>query len=77
MLGDIVIQPSASAKLLGVHLDKGLRWSVQADTAFAKGMEYMMQSKRLSKGKWGVPRRQAAKLFTSVVVPKMLFAAEI
>ncbi|KZP15904.1 hypothetical protein FIBSPDRAFT_685577, partial [Athelia psychrophila] len=76
-LGDIVIEPQDSAKLLGVHLDRTLKWKVQANAAHAKGMKYMMAAKRLSQGKRGVPGRLGVQLYTGVVVPKMLYAAEI
>ncbi|KZP18580.1 hypothetical protein FIBSPDRAFT_1046090 [Athelia psychrophila] len=57
-LGDVVIQPSASTKLLGVHLGKGLGWAVRATAACAEGMKYMLTAKRLSVGK-RVPGRLA------------------
>lgn len=77
ILGDITIEAKRSAKLLGVHMDKTLKWKVQANAAQAKGMKYMMAAKRLSKGKRGVLGRLGAQLYTGVVVPKMLYAAEI
>lgn len=76
-LDDTVIAPKASAKLLGVHMDSKLKWQVQANTAQAKGLKYMLAAKHLSQGKRGVPGRLGVQLYTGVVVPKMLYAAEI
>ncbi|KZP13869.1 hypothetical protein FIBSPDRAFT_752700, partial [Athelia psychrophila] len=42
-----------------------------------KAYKYRMAARRLSQGKRGVPGRLAAQLFSGVVVPKMLYAAEI
>lgn len=77
VLGDITILPKDSTKLLGIFLDRKLTWSLQANTARAKGMKYMMAAKRLSKGKRGVPGRLGMQLYTGVVVQKMMYAAEI
>lgn len=76
-LGTVVIQPSHSTKFLGVHMDQELKWHTQVNAAVAKGMEYMLAARRLSKGKRGVPGRLGAQLYTGVVVPKMLYVAEI
>ncbi|KZP06899.1 hypothetical protein FIBSPDRAFT_689365, partial [Athelia psychrophila] len=76
-LGGTVIEPQDSAKLLGVHLDRALKWKVQANAAHAKGMKYMMAARRLSQGKRGVPGCLGVQLYTGVVVLKMLYAAEI
>lgn len=76
-LGTTIIQPSASTKFLEVHLDEGLRFQIQANAALAKGSKYMLAAKRLQKGKRGVPLRQGLQLYTGVVVPKLLYAAEV
>ena len=75
-LGDIDIKPSVPANLLGVHLDQEPRWKTHINAEQAKGMSYIMAAKRLSQGKRGVPGRVAVLLYSGVVVPKMLYAAE-
>ncbi|KZP09962.1 hypothetical protein FIBSPDRAFT_701580, partial [Athelia psychrophila] len=76
-LGDVTIQPSESTRFLGVFLDKTLKFQVHANVALGKGLKYMLAAKRLQKGKRGVPLRQGTQLYTGVVIPKMLYAAEI
>lgn len=56
-LGNVTIQPSHSTKFLGVCMDQELRWHTQVNVAVAKGMDYMLAAKRLSKRKRGVPGR--------------------
>lgn len=76
-LGDIVIQLSESTRFLGVFSDKMLKFQVHANVALGKGLKYMLAVKQLQKGKRGVLLRQGTQLYTWVVIPKMLYVAEV
>jgi len=76
-LEDHTISPSASHKFLGVYIDQNLNFKEHANYALGKGERYAAQIRRLSQKRRGVPSLYARKLHNSVVLTKMLYAAEV
>ncbi|KIK45269.1 hypothetical protein CY34DRAFT_78256 [Suillus luteus UH-Slu-Lm8-n1] len=71
------IQPSKSHKFLGVIVDEELRFKEHASYALAKGTKYMMACSRMTRPTKGIHGRLLKKLYEGVVVPKMLYAADV
>jgi hypothetical protein len=76
-LANHTINPSPSHKFLGVILDQNLNFKEHANYALGKGEKYAAQLRRLAQKRRGVPGRLARNLHNAVVLPKMLYAAEV
>jgi hypothetical protein len=63
------IEPTSSAKYLGIILDQNLNWAPQLAYISGKGSKWSSQIKRLTKPSWGLTPKGARKLFTSVALP--------
>jgi hypothetical protein len=76
-LANHTINPSPSHKFLSVILDQNLNFKEQANYTLGKGAKYAAQLRRLAQKHRGVPGRLARNLHNAVVMPKMLYAAEV
>jgi len=72
-----IIQPSASAKFLGVIIDENLNFKEHAAHALAKGMKYTLACNRMIKPTKGIRGQLMKRLYEGVVIPKMMYAADI
>ncbi|KAJ3484580.1 hypothetical protein NLI96_g5547 [Meripilus lineatus] len=70
-IADHTVQPTPTAKYLGVILDRKLRWKEQAEHAIGVGTRTMMAISRLSKSTFGLPHKYIRQLYRSIVQPKM------
>ncbi|KJA12715.1 hypothetical protein HYPSUDRAFT_107258, partial [Hypholoma sublateritium FD-334 SS-4] len=66
-----------SAKFLGVIVDNQLRWKEQGAAALRKGQAWVGQICRLSQTTKGVSRAHMRRLYLSIAVPRMLYAADV
>ncbi|KAG2072430.1 hypothetical protein BDR04DRAFT_1117022 [Suillus decipiens] len=71
------IQPSRSHKFLGIIIDKDLNFREQAVHALAKGTKYTMACMRMVRTTRGIHGRLMKRLFEGVIIPKMLYTADI
>ena len=71
------IQPSESAKYLGIIVDRRLAWSEHVEAAIAKGTAAMLAVGRLSRPTFGLPHRYARQLFQAVVCPKLEYGLPV
>ena len=71
------IQPVDSAKYLGVIFDRNLNWKVQQAHAVEKGTKWTAQIRRLARPTWGITPKYARRLYTSVALPRMLYAIDV
>ncbi|KAJ7309368.1 hypothetical protein DFH08DRAFT_694524, partial [Mycena albidolilacea] len=76
-LGAHTIQTTPSVKLLGVHLDRELRWHQQGAAALAKGEAWLIQTARIARASRGIGARDMRRLYLGVCVPRMLYAADL
>jgi len=71
------INPSISHKFLSIFLDQTLNFKEQANYALGKGEKYAAQIRRLSQNHRSVLSLQAQRLHNSVIMTKMVYAAEV
>ena len=71
------VKPQSSAKYLGVILNQHLGWSQQFAYAVEKGTAWTSQIRRITRPGWGITPKYARKLFIGVVLPKVLYGAEV
>jgi hypothetical protein len=64
-------------RFLGVLVDEDLRWHKHATYAIGKGTAYVLQLRRLSLSAKGIPLSLMRQLYTSVALPKMLYAVDL
>lgn len=76
-LGSHTIQSRESVKLLGVHLDRELRWKAQSASAVAKGQAWLGQFARLARPSRGIVASNMRRLYLGICVPRMLYGADI
>ncbi|KAJ7163344.1 hypothetical protein C8R46DRAFT_834205, partial [Mycena filopes] len=72
-----IIKSADSVKLLGLHIDRGLRWHEQEAAALAKGQAWLIQTARIARASRGIGARQMRRLYLAVCVPRMLYAADV
>jgi ribonuclease HI len=66
-----------SAKLLGVIIDQELRWKEHAEFAASKGTKLVLAISRLTHPTFGMPHKHMRRLYISIALPKMEYAAEV
>ncbi len=71
------IEPSTSTKYLGIVVDQSLGWKAQQAYTVAKGTKWAAQIRRLARPSWGITPRYAKRLYISVVLPQILYVADI
>ena len=72
-----IIQPSQEAKYLGVIFDKQLRFKLHIQHTTKKGSKFALAMTRIAKSTWGTTYQDTRRLFTSVVAPRIDYAAII
>jgi ribonuclease HI len=71
------VEPSTSTKYLGVILDQNLNWKAQWAHAVEKGMKWAMQIRRIVRPSWGITPKYARRLYISVALSRILYAADM
>ncbi|KAF8152974.1 hypothetical protein B0H34DRAFT_663002 [Crassisporium funariophilum] len=71
------IEPQPHAEFLGVLIDQRLDWKAQGAAALAKGADWLIQFGRLARPSGGVFHQHVRRLYLSIAVPRMLYAADI
>jgi len=71
------VQLSENAKYLGVVFDQHLSWKMQYVQAVGKGSKWASQIRRLAGTTWGITPKHARKLYISVALPRILYAADV
>ena len=77
VLPSITIEPTLSAKYLGIMLDQNLNWAHQLAQVRGKGSTWTAQIKRLTRPTWGLTPKGARKLFVSVALPRILYGIDV
>ncbi|EJD45153.1 hypothetical protein AURDEDRAFT_49021, partial [Auricularia subglabra TFB-10046 SS5] len=66
-----------SFKFLGVFLDHHLNFKKHAAYAIKKGAQYVAQIRRVARTTKGIEGTLICRLYVTVVVPKMMYAADL
>ena len=77
VLPSITIDPSQSAKYLGIVLDQNLKWTQQLANVRGKGSKWAAQIRRLTRPTWGLTPNGARKLFIGVALPRILYGIDV
>ena len=77
VLPSITIEPTQSAKYLGIVLDQSLNWAQQLALVRGKGSTWSAQIKRLTRPTWGLTPKGARKLYVSVALPRILYGIDV
>jgi ribonuclease HI len=65
------------AKYLGVYVDHELKWKEQTTRTVKKAMNYTLAYKRLTRTIKGASVHVMRQLYTSVIIPKIQYAADV
>ena len=76
-IADTTIEASKSVKYLGVYLDQHLNWKEQEAYATKKGATWAAQIRRVVRPDWGLTPKFARRMYTSVALPRILYAADV
>ena len=71
------IKSSMTVKFLGIHINRELNWKEQVVAVIGKGREWLRQCSRLARTSGGVKGRQLRRLYLVVVIPRMLYGADV
>jgi hypothetical protein len=74
---DTIIKPTEHHHFLGLVVDQELTWKFQAGHAIAKGTEYVLQLRRLSRPSNGVSAKLMRQLYITVAIPKFTYGADV
>jgi len=77
MLGNHCIPSAETAKFLGVVVNNKLNWKAQGATALAKGQSWIIQFTRMTQVSCGTTARYVHKLYLTIAISHMLYAADI
>ena len=77
MLGNQHIPSAETPKFLGVTVNNKLNWKGQCAATLAKGQKWLFQFARIMRALRGATARYICKLYLSIAVPCMLYAADI
>ena len=76
-IADTLVTASKSVKYLGVYLDQHLNWKEQEAHATKKGLTWAAQVRRMVRPDWGLTPKFARRMYISVALPRILYAADI
>jgi hypothetical protein len=76
-IGDITIEPTPTAKLLGVILNHRLSFRNHVELAQRRGTKAVLALSRISSPTFGLPHSYTHQLFQTVVVPRMEYALPV
>src|SRR5712675_1245637 len=71
------VPTTESTKYLGIIFDQNLNWKAQHARAIGKGANWTSQIRRLTRSTWGITPKYARRLYISVAIPRILYAADV
>ena len=74
-LGSVTVKPEESVRVLGVHLDTGLRWKKHLASIKSRMTTYANALTRLTGSTWGFPLIQGRQVYNAIVRPAMTYGA--
>ena len=73
----MTIKPMPTHKFLGVIIDEHLSWCQHIVYTIGKGTVYVLQMRCLAIASKGLPLPLMRQLFTSITLPKLLYAIDV
>jgi ribonuclease HI len=77
VLTNATVQPSSTAKLLGMILDKHLTGIPHAEHIQAKAATTIKGFQAIAGSTWGITLQQGIKLYKTVLLPKLTYASSV
>nr|GAT48527.1 RNA-directed DNA polymerase from transposon X-element [Mycena chlorophos] len=77
VLGDNTIRSREAVKLLGLLLDRELRWHHQETALVGKGHAWLSTFARLATATGGLKAASMRRLYLAICVPQMLYGADV
>src|SRR5712672_3086240 len=71
------VLPTENAKYLGIIFDQNLNWKAQHARAIGKAVNWTSQIRLLTRSTWGITPKHMRKLYISVAIPRILYAADV
>lgn len=76
-IGDRIVEPSPTVRILGLQLDSRLRWKTQTETTDRKMETQMYALSRIPASTWGATMGKARHVYLAVVRPAMSYGAAL
>ena len=76
-LPNVTLEPSHNTKYLGVYIDQHLAWNIHVAYTLKKGAKWSSQIRRVVAPSWGLTPKHARKMYCSVAIPRILYAADV
>jgi ribonuclease HI/exonuclease III len=77
ILPGVTVQPSATAKLLGVTLDKRLTGIPHAERLHETAMTTIKGLQTITGSTWGISLQQGVQLYKAILLPKLAYASTV
>ncbi|KAH8806568.1 hypothetical protein DL96DRAFT_1474288 [Flagelloscypha sp. PMI_526] len=71
------IKNRKSITLLGVTIDEKMNWKEQEARAIGRGETWLLQFRRLAKVTRGVSAKYLRRIYISVLLPRLTYAADV
>jgi hypothetical protein len=76
-IGNTVVKPTETVKLLGIMLDHKLIFRNHVELAQRRGTKAVLALTHISSPTFGLPHAYMRQLFQSIVVPRMEYALPV
>ena len=76
-LPNISIEPSHSTKYFGVFVDQHLAWNTHIAYTLKKGATWSSLIRRVGALSWGLMPKHVRKMYSSIAIPNILYAADV
>ena len=76
-LPDVTNELSPNTKYLGVYVDQHLNWNTHIAHTIKKGTAWSTQIRRATAPTWGITPKYTRSMYTTVKLPKILYAADV
>jgi len=76
-IGEHLVAPTSSAKLLGIQVDSQLRWKPQLAICVAKAEGWLRQFRRLTTSIKGLQGRSMGRLWEQIAIPRIYYGGDL
>jgi hypothetical protein len=76
-IGDHLINPETTLRVLGVWVDPKLNWKEHIRRAASKGLAGFETLSRIAASTWGPSMRRARLIYTAAIRPAMMYGCQV